>query len=157
MNSLPYRPNVSMLLFSNSFDLFLGERSDLKNSWQFPQGGIEKALSLEENVLKELNEEIGASYTLFKLVKQLSSTHTYDFYSTPEVYRDKFRGQSQVFYLVKFLGNDVDINLNAYIHPEFQNFMWCNPEKVLQTVDPIRIAGYKAPLNEFLEYSIPLK
>lgn len=116
--------------------------------WQFPQGGVEAGLSLEENVIKELTEELGADKKLFRIVQKLKSTHKYDFQKPPAYAIGKWRGQAQTFWLVEFAGKDSDINLSRY-QPEFESFRWCTPDEVRKLAEPKRLPGYLKPLEEF--------
>ena len=147
MSELPYRPNVCMLVYRGE-KLLLAERARQPGTWQFPQGGAEEELSLEENVLKELNEELGAKKKLFRIEKKLDSTHCYDFREPPKYAVGRWRGQSQTFWLVEFLGQDSDIQLDRY-EQELMDFRWCTPSEVRELAEPIRLPGYEAPLLEF--------
>ena len=144
---LPLRTNVCILLQNSDGDLWLGERLGSKNEWQFPQGGAKKKYSLEENVLRELEEELGLLENNLKIEKKLDVTHEYDWVKTPEYAMGRYRGQSQTFWLVSFTGRDSDINIKTE-HPEFMDWKWCDPKNVLETVHPIRVEGYKKALNE---------
>lgn len=145
---LPLRPNVCILLYNSAYDLFIGERRDTPGIWQFPQGGVEAEFSLEENVLRELEEETGAARNLFSVTMKLAATHQYEFQQVPEYAKGKWRGQSQTFWLVRFLGEDSDFRLDRF-EPEFTNFCWCSPEAVRARVESRRLPGYLAPLAEF--------
>lgn len=147
-NDLPLRPNVCMLVHNASFQLFLGERLGEPGVWQFPQGGAVKRLSLEENVIKELNEELGADKELFKIVTKLEATHAYRWEQPPKYAIGKWSGQSQTFWVVKFLGEDCDIELDRY-DPELSDWRWCTPDEVRSLADPKRLPGYLKPLEEF--------
>ncbi len=151
MKNLPLRPNVCMLVFNNERKFFLGEREAEPGVWQFPQGGVEADLSLEENVLKELNEELGADPSLFKIEKKLRATHEYDFKKPPAYAIGKWRGQSQTFWLVHFKGKDKDIRLDLY-EPEFMNWRWCSTAEVKKLAEPKRLPGYLKPLEEAQRY-----
>lgn len=150
-NALPYRPNVCMLVFNQRGELFLGERKGEPGVWQLPQGGAKKKLSLEENVLKELHEELGAEKEDFRIIKQLQATHQYDFGEPPPYAVNKWRGQSQTFWLVEFLGNDKDIRIDRF-EAEFSDWQWCPLERVRATVEEKRRGGYEAALDEFESY-----
>ena len=151
MDKLPLRENVCMLLFNKEQRLFLGERQKEKGIWQFPQGGAEPHLSLEENVLKELEEELGIGRDSLRIVKRLEATHQYDFNNPPEYAVGKWRGQNQTFWLVEFLGSDAEINLENS-EPEFMAWKWCSIKEVHQLAEPKRLPGYLKPLQEFEEF-----
>lgn len=138
-----------MLLFNSKHRLFLGERAGCPGVWQFPQGGAKKKLSLEQNVLKELQEEVGLSSELLRIERQLESTNEYEFRNPPEYAKNRWRGQSQTFWLVQFLGQDDDINLNFEEKPEFMNWRWARVSEVKELAEPVRLSGYLPALDEF--------
>jgi putative (di)nucleoside polyphosphate hydrolase len=140
-----------MLVFNSRGELFLGQRRGEPTTWQFPQGGVEAEHTLEENVLRELEEELGAARRFFTVVQRLKATHTYDFV-VPRVYGSAtYRGQTQTFFLVEFQGDDSLINL-ATPEPEFMGWGWYSPAAVRVKAEPKRLSGYLAPLAEFEAY-----
>ncbi|RMG44185.1 MAG: NUDIX domain-containing protein [Candidatus Dadabacteria bacterium] len=151
MNELPYRPNVCMLIYNPEYRLFLGERYGEAGIWQFPQGGAEAELSLEENVKKEIKEELGLTDDKFRIVKKLNATNRYDWENPPEYARGKWRGQDQTFWLVEFSGADSDINV-ATESPEFMNWRWATLQEVRELAEPRRLKGYLKALNEYQLY-----
>ncbi len=148
---LPYRPNVCMLVFNRDGDLFLGERHGEPGVWQFPQGGVDAGQSVEENVARELEEELGAARSCFSIVRQLRATHTYDFVVPRRYGEETFRGQTQTFWLVEFVGPDTAIRLDT-AEPEFMAWGWYSPAEVRRRAEPRRLLGYTAPLDEFLAF-----
>ena len=144
---LPLRPNVCMVVLNQDGLIFLAERKGETGKWQFPQGGVEPGLTLEENVVKELTEELGAKAELFRIVRKLEATNDYEFLRPPDYAKGRWGGQSQTFWLVEFLGTDADIDLNAH-NPEFMAFQWCSSEEVLKKAEPVRLAGYNKALSE---------
>lgn len=151
MNQLPLRPNVCMLVFNRDKKLFLGQRLGEPEVWQFPQGGVQSSVPLEENVIRELNEEMGVRPSSIEIVKKLESTHSYEFQRPPDYAKDKWRGQKQTFWLVSFNGQDSDIDLNTH-EAEFMGWKWCTPQEVRQLAEPKRLIGYEGPLKEFEEF-----
>ena len=149
-SELPYRPNVCMLLFNTEKKLWFGERTGEPGVWQFPQGGVQDGEKLEKTVVEELHEELGAPREVFSIASKLFATHQYDFTRPPEYAKDKWRGQSQTFWVVEFLGKDSDINTGRF-QPEFDSWKWCTPEEVRALAEPKRLPGYEAPLREFEE------
>ena len=146
-----YRPNVCILLLNQEGKLFVGERLHEPEHWQFPQGGVDEGSSLEETVLREVHEELGIPATSLRIIRQLQATHSYEWSSIRTYEGQEYRGQSQTFWLVEFLGEDEQIDLQAY-EPEFQRWQWVNPEEVLAIADPIRRPGYEEPVREIIEY-----
>lgn len=148
MSDLPYRPNVCILLCNQNRHLFIGERAGEPGHWQFPQGGVEAQVSLEENALREIEEETGIPKAYLHVIKKLDSTHRYDFRRIPDYAKGKFRGQEQTFWVIEFRGGDHLINLETE-HPEFANWAWCPPDEIANRVSPLRMPGYEGPLAEF--------
>ena len=140
-----------MLVFNQDFHLFLGERLNQPGIWQLPQGGVEEELSEEENVLKELNEELGVDRDKFKIARKLRATNEYEWETPPKHFEKKWRGQVQSFWLVEFLGADSDIVLDRF-EPEFMNWKWCNSYQVRELSEPVRVPGYTLPLREFEDF-----
>lgn len=149
--TLPLRPNVCLLIVNRDFRLFLGQRNGDSNVWQFPQGGVEEGASLEENALREAHEELGVDLSLIRVLQKLTNTHEYNFVRPPDYARGKWRGQSQTFWLLEFLGTDRDIDL-ARFTPEFSNFAWCTSHEVRERAEPKRLPGYEGALKEFEEW-----
>lgn len=147
MNQLPLRPNVCLIIINNDNRIFVGERADNPGHWQFPQGGAEPDLSLEENALREAEEELGASSNCFEVIQQLEATHQYDWETPPDYAVGKWRGQSQTFWLIRFTGDDSEIDLNKHV-PEFISWKWVDIDQVQSAVAERRWGGYEAPLKE---------
>ncbi len=144
---LPLRPNVCMLVVNNDRKLFLGERFGRPGVWQFPQGGIEEGQTPEQAVIRELEEELGVRSDLVSIVTKLQATHQYRYNVTPPFSVGRWAGQSQTFWIVRFVGNDSDIQLDRH-EQEFQSFRWCTIKEVEKSAEPIRLPGYKKPLQE---------
>ena len=153
MNTLPLRPNVCMLVFNSELKLFLGERAGCPGIWQFPQGGVEDNTDLASSVIRELHEELGAEPESFSIVRQMRAKHEYEWDTPPEYFKGKWCGQSQTFWLVKFLGEDKEINLQRF-HPEFQQWKWCTPNEIKMLAEPKRLPGYTVPLREFEDFTV---
>lgn len=151
MNELGYRPNICLIIINKNRDILLGERVDEDNHWQLPQGGVEENDSLEETVFREAKEELGINRNNLKILKQLKAINIYDWNDPPEFAIGKWKGQSQRFFLVEFLGSDKDIILDSHV-PEFKSFMWCRMYEVLDKVHPIRKNGVKDAINEVIDY-----
>ena len=156
MAELPLRPNVCMLVLNRERKLLLGQRHGEPGVWQFPQGGVEQDASLQENVLRELTEELGAPREKFRIITRLKSTNEYEWKTPPPAAVGRWRGQSQTFWLVDFSGQDSDFYLCGD-HPELQAVRWCSIEEVKSLAEPIRVAGYLGPLKEVEEYLVGLR
>ena len=150
MKKLPLRPNVCLLICNSAGELFLGERAGCPGVWQFPQGGAEPHLSLEENALKEAHEEMGVAPEYLRIIKKLKATHAYEFDVAPEYAVGKWRGQAQSFWVLAYRGSDSEIDLGRY-GAEFMNWKWCSISEVKQLAEPKRLLGYLAALGEYGE------
>jgi putative (di)nucleoside polyphosphate hydrolase len=148
--TLPYRQNVCMILFNDQKQILLGERFRQAGIWQFPQGGVEAEYSLEENVYRELEEELGLCRPAVEIIKQLEATHRYEWEIPPSHFVNRFIGQEQTFWLVR-VSDASKINLVSE-EQEFQQVRWLEPHVVLAAVEPVRIKGYQPPLEEVIRY-----
>lgn len=151
MSNLPYRPNVCLLILNDQGKLFLGERFGEPNVWQFPQGGVEGDDTLEASALREASEELGVPIDRFKIIKQLKGNHRYDF-SSPRLYGQvMWRGQTQTFWLLQFVGDEREITLSGP-EREFESFQWCTVTEVRLQAEQKRRLGYEVVLPEVEEY-----
>lgn len=148
-SKLPYRPNVCILLYNSAGRLLLGERFGSPGVWQFPQGGVSEDGTLEESVIREIEEELGITSSSLGKVTKLASTHRYDFAVPPKYAVGRFRGQSQTFWAVEFTGKDSEIDLKTHEPQEFSDWKWCTVDEVKTIAEPKRLTGYSAPLGEF--------
>ncbi|ASK28506.1 RNA pyrophosphohydrolase [Neisseria chenwenguii] len=120
-----YRPNVGIILTNQRNEVFWGKRVR-EHSWQFPQGGIKPGESPETAMYRELMEEVGL---LPQHVKILGRTRDWLRYDVPSnwvrrEWRDSYRGQKQIWYLLRLVGRESDVNLRATLHPEFDGWRW---------------------------------
>lgn len=145
------RPNVCMLVCNTRGQLLLGERIDEAGHWQFPQGGVERGASLRENVYRELREELGIKRKHIRKLTKLKARNSYLWSAIPAYARGKWVGQSQTFWIVDFIGEDSDIDLESSEEQEFQDWRWCSVATVRRIAARRRVAGYEAALREFVE------
>lgn len=120
-----YRPNVGIILINNRNEVFWGKRVR-EHSWQFPQGGIKPGESPETAMYRELYEEVGLLPQHIKIVGRTRDWLRYDVPShwVRREWRGSYRGQKQIWYLLRLVGRDSDINLRACHHPEFDGWRW---------------------------------
>jgi putative (di)nucleoside polyphosphate hydrolase len=119
----PYRRGVGVVLVNAKGKVFVAERIDTPGAWQMPQGGIDKGETPRAAALRELHEETGT-----KAARILGVTRSWLRYDLPadlqnKVWKGKYRGQEQKWYLMKFTGDDADIDI-AGEHPEFSAWKW---------------------------------
>jgi len=144
-----YRPNVAMIIVSNNYpqkkEIFIAQRNDLLNIWQFPQGGIDKGEEVQEALFRELEEEIGTDKA--KIVAEYPEWISYDF---PEKIANKMRpykGQTQRYFLLKLKKSAV-INL-ATKHPEFISYKFVSVDDVLNHTAHFKKPVYETVINHF--------
>jgi putative (di)nucleoside polyphosphate hydrolase len=144
-----YRPNVAAIVLSSDYpekcDLFVGERSDIKGAWQFPQGGVDDDEALKEALLRELEEEIGTRDV--EVVAEHPEWICYDF---PGNIADKmypFDGQRQKYFLVR-LKDGASINLDTPV-PEFARYRFVPAGEVLRHVSYFKRPIYKKVIGYF--------
>ena len=150
-NKLPYRSNVGIMMVNKQGYVFVGQRLDNnQNAWQMPQGGIDAGEDPETAAYRELLEETGVKKQDVRFVASSSQWLSYDLPEDliPILWNGKFRGQKQKWFLFKFLGEDVDINI-ATEHPEFSKWKWISKENLLKEIVPFKKSVYENVLKEF--------
>ena len=150
--SLPteYRSGVGMMIINHQNKIFVGQRFDKDNAaWQMPQGGIDKGESAIVALKRELEEETGIKKN-FDIIKTSKKKYTYDLPISLQrkIWKGKYKGQEQRWFLVKFIGNDEEININTK-KPEFKKWKWTHKEKLIDIIVPFKKELYKNILEEF--------
>jgi putative (di)nucleoside polyphosphate hydrolase len=146
-----YRPNVAAVVLSSEYPaqmkVFIGLRSDMKDVWQFPQGGIDEGESPREALLRELKEEIGTDN-----IEIISEYPEWEFYDFPDgAAKNKklynYKGQKQKYFLVR-LKNDLEVDICTE-HPEFNEFKFVKFETVFGFISHFKKPIYKKVLSHF--------
>jgi len=155
-NTLPYRPCAGIMLLNREGKVFVGQRIDTTvEAWQMPQGGIDDGEDAETAALRELGEEIGVTPDKVALIAVAPGEFWYDL--PPElvgkVWKGKWRGQRQRWFLFRFLGEDSDIDI-ATPHPEFNAWRWIDPADLPNVIVPFKKALYEKILTAFAEHLI---
>ena len=147
-----YRPNVSAVILSSKYpekcEFFIAHRSDIKNAWQFPQGGIDKGETPQEALVRELQEEIG--YNDIEIIAEFPEWISYEF---PNVISKKmypFKGQRQKYFLVR-LKEDIYINLNAHSLPEFEEYEFVTYQDLFKRVTFFKRKIYRRVIDYFIK------
>jgi len=154
IEKLPYRPCVGMLLLNAEDKVFVGRRIDAAkdgdNIWQMPQGGIDKGETPAEAVLRELHEEVGTDKA--EIIAESRQWLRYDLpaHLVGKLWKGRYRGQKQLWFALRFLGEDSDIDL-ATAHPEFDAWRWAELDDLPSLVIPFKRATYEAVVAEFKE------
>lgn len=148
-----YRPCVGVMLVNGNGHAFVGKRIDTKEGdwWQMPQGGVDKGEDLDTAVMRELAEETGVQPHHVAVIGRSRDPIRYDL---PEeligkLWGGKYRGQEQVWFLMRFSGMDEDIDLEAHNPPEFCDWKWVEPESLPDLIIPFKKRVYRAILEEF--------
>jgi putative (di)nucleoside polyphosphate hydrolase len=150
--TLAYRKCVGIMLLNKDNHVLVGQRIDNKaDAWQMPQGGIDDGEDIEKAAKRELEEEIGTSN--IKIIGKAANWYSYDIpdFLIPKFWGGKYRGQTQMWFVAKFLGTDSDININTK-EPEFRQWRWANPDILPDIIVPFKRDLYTALLIEFTEY-----
>jgi putative (di)nucleoside polyphosphate hydrolase len=152
---LTYRPCVGVMLVNRDGHVFVGKRIDNREGdfWQMPQGGIDDGEDLAEAAWRELREETGVDSRTAEIVATAREELLYDL---PEelmgtLWGGKYRGQRQIWMLIRFTGTDDDIDLDAHDPPEFCEFRWVEPELLPELIVPFKKRVYRTVLEEFRE------
>ena len=146
---LPYRPGVGVMLLNREHKVFVAQRIDTPfAAWQMPQGGIDKGEAPRDAAMRELEEEIGTRKA--EVIGESRGWLTYDLPQdlVPRVWSGCFRGQSQKWFLLRFLGEDSDICIDT-VKPEFSAWKWAAPETLADTIVPFKRQLYRDILAEF--------
>ena len=137
----PYRRGVGVVLLNGDGKVFVAQRIDTEETaWQMPQGGIDKGEGPLEAALRELEEETGTNKA--ELIAETDDWLRYDLPDDLQsrVWKGKYRGQEQLWYLMRFTGTDADINIETD-HPEFSEWKWADFHSL-----PDMIVGFKRDL-----------
>lgn len=149
-----YRPAAGVMLINKARKVWVGQRLDSSlEAWQMPQGGLDAGEEPLEGALRELEEETGISRDLVELVAQAREELTYDL---PEdligkVWKKPWRGQRQTWFLMRFLGQDKDVNI-ATAEPEFRAWKWAEPAELPAMIVPFKQQLYRDVLEAFAEW-----
>ena len=147
-SNLPLRKGVGVVLLNSNNQIFVAKRIDNpKDFWQMPQGGIDVGEDPLTAAFRELKEE--TSIKSVKLIKEINSEITYHL---PEnllgiIWKGKYKGQIQKWFVMRFLGNDNEINLKTK-HPEFLDWKWIDIEDITTKVVDIKLHVYKKIQHE---------
>jgi len=153
--SKSYRKNVAAVILSpkypNKCEFFIAHRTDIKNAWQFPQGGIDEGESPQDALKRELLEEIGCNDV--EILGEYPEWITYDFPPTARGKCYPFDGQTQKYFLVR-LKDDSSIDLDAFEIPEFKEYEFVAYEELFQRVTYFKRRVYKRVIDYFKEQGL---
>ena len=153
-NPKDYRPNVGMMIINQKKEIFVGKRIDHpSNFWQMPQGGIDAQEIPSIAALREMEEEVGIKKNKVDL---LTESKDWYYYSIPSdlaktLWKGKYKGQRQKWFLYKFKGAEKDINIHTK-HPEFSDYKWVTKDFLVPNIVPFKKKIYEKLLLEFKDY-----
>jgi putative (di)nucleoside polyphosphate hydrolase len=144
-----YRPNVGIILVNQKNQVFWGKRVR-EHAWQFPQGGIKFGESPVQAMFRELHEEIGLRP---EHVRILGRTKDWLRYDVPTHFirresRGHYRGQKQIWFVLRLVGRDTDVSLRSTSHPEFDAWRWSHYWVALESVIEFKRDVYLRALHE---------
>lgn len=148
-DSRPYRPCVGLMLFNAQGHVFVGNRIDVPGEhWQMPQGGIDPGESPEDAAWRELQEEIGT--TKAEILAESKTWYPYDLPHglSRRIWKGKYRGQTQRWFALRFLGEDTDIDLTVH-KPEFSEWRWISLGDLPEVIVPFKRPIYERVILEF--------
>ncbi len=148
-----YRPNVGIILANSRDEVFWGKRVN-QHAWQFPQGGIKHGEAPEQAMYRELEEETGLKPDHVRI---LGRTRQWLRYEVPDKWlrrdwRGSYRGQKQIWYLLRMLGRDCDVRLRTSDKPEFDAWRWHGYWVPLEAVIEFKREVYQEALAELHRY-----
>ncbi|WP_293875431.1 MULTISPECIES: RNA pyrophosphohydrolase [unclassified Sphingomonas] len=151
MSDLPYRPCAGVMLVNRAGQVFVGQRIDSTlEAWQMPQGGIDPGEDAYTAAIRELGEETGVAPDHVELIAEAPDEL---FYDLPEdmigkVWKGRWRGQRQRWFLFRFLGEDSDVDIDT-AHREFRAWRWSDPADLPAMIVPFKRALYEDVLAAF--------
>ena len=151
---LPYRPCVGVMIRNAAGDVFVGQRNDHHSeAWQMPQGGVDPGEDPAEAALREMWEETGISADLVTIVAETEDWIPYDL--PPDllgkIWKGKYRGQKQKWFLLEFRGSDADVNIETE-HPEFRAWRWLPPSELVANIVPFKRDVYERVVAAFADH-----
>ncbi len=142
-SKLPLRKGVGIVLLNKENKIFVAKRIDNpKNFWQMPQGGVDKNEDYLSAAFRELKEE--TSIQSVELIKEIDDMTSYELpdHLLGIIWKGRYRGQKQKWFLMKFNGKESEINLNT-THPEFLDWKWIEINKITELVVKFKLNVYK--------------
>ena len=147
-HKLPMRTGVGIIVLNNNNQVFVGKRKDNPgDKWQMPQGGVDKGEDFITAMRRELIEE--TSIKNIKILKEIQNMYQYELPKNLVgiIWKGKFRGQRQKWFITKFLGKDDEINLDTQ-HPEFIDWKWIDPQDLPEVIVDFKKKLYLNLLKE---------
>ena len=151
---LPYRPAAGVMLLNRDNKVWVGQRLDSTlEAWQMPQGGLDPGEEAQEGALRELEEETGIARDKVEILARCPEQLLYDLPDDllGKLWKGKWRGQSQAWFLMRFTGEDSDVQIET-AHPEFRAWKWAEPESLPELIVPFKKGLYRNVLKAFADW-----
>lgn len=152
---LPYRPGVGIMLLNREGKVFVAKRIDqIAEAWQMPQGGVDKGEEPRKAATRELKEEIGTDKA--EIIAESAVPYAYDLPDelVPKIWSGVYRGQQQHWYVMRFTGEDNDIDIHTD-HPEFSEWKWIPVQQLPSVIVPFKRELYQSLVSEFGHLAVP--
>ena len=152
LQKLPMRSGVGIIILNDENKVFVGKRKDNPgDKWQMPQGGVDKNEDFTSAIKRELLEE-----TSIKSIQILKEIEGFFEYELPKnligiIWKGRFRGQKQKWFIAKFLGEESEINIKTK-HPEFIQWKWISPEELPEVIVDFKKDLYLKLLRELKKF-----
>lgn len=150
--TLPYRPNVGIMLLNKQGLIFAGQRTHSiaggEQAWQMPQGGIDQGEDPQTAAFREMEEEIGTRNAEIVAVSKQWVTYDLPENLLGNVWDGKYRGQKQMWFAMRYLGADDEINI-ATLEPEFRSWAWMSATDLLDAIVAFKRQVYAQVFEEF--------
>jgi len=151
-DSRPYRKGVGMMMLNEADQVFIARRVDFpEGAWQMPQGGMDEGETPEEAVLRELYEETGIQNVEILVESQVWRSYDVPLELSQKIWDGKFKGQAQKWFLIRFSGDDSEIDLEHH-HPEFCEWRWISIDELPELAVYFKRKTYLDIIKEFREY-----
>ena len=153
-SKLNYRLCVGLMVINQKRQIFTGQRLDYPSeAWQMPQGGIEAGEDPLTAAYRELYEETSISQRDVELLAVSEDWLSYDLPNEliPRLWNGAYRGQTQKWFLMRYIGEEVNINLRTE-SPEFSSWRWSTKDQLIQSIVPFKMKLYENLIKEFDRY-----